>query len=176
MYNKNMKNAITLQDQYIAKVLAYEPKGATYYTLLTKASKALRAGLVALGFSHTEAQTALEDAVEVVQNARACGAKSAEECICDGLNFAEYEPLTGSIEDGDRFSFDGTEEDFIRQALKAGLKVYGDFSNKVYLHEGTCSTLLSVYRNEWLGKLSCACVVSKAPLRELLKRSQLEVA
>ena len=78
--------------------------------------------------------------------------------------------LTGSVENGTRFSFDGTEEDFIRQALKAGLKVYGDFSGKVYLHDGGDPTLLSVYRNEWLDKLSCCCVVSKAPLREILSR------
>ena len=68
------------------------------------------------------------------------------------------------------FSFDGTEEDFIRQAVKAGLRLFGRFSGKVYLHDGEDSTLLTVYRNEWLDKLSCACVVSHAPLRELLAR------
>jgi len=80
--------------------------------------------------------------------------------------------LSGSIENGKRFDFDGTEKDFIRQALKAGLKVYGDFSQKVYLHAADAedSVLLSVYRNEWLDKLSCSCVVSKAPLRELIER------
>lgn len=75
---------------------------------------------------------------------------------------------TGSIENGKKFTFDGTEEDFIRQAIKAGLKVFGGFSEKVYLHDGCDPTLLTVYRNEWLDKLSCGCVVSKAPLREIL--------
>jgi hypothetical protein len=80
--------------------------------------------------------------------------------------------LQGSIENGTRFSFDGTEEDFIRQAIKAGLRLFGSFSGKVYLHDGEgWPTLLTVYRNEWLDKLSCACVVSHAPLRELLARS-----
>ena len=85
--------------------------------------------------------------------------------------------LQGSIENGTRFSFDGTEEDFIRQAVKAGLRLFGSFSAKVYLHDGgEDSTLLTIYRNEWLDKLSCACVVSHAPLREILKRNQREIA
>lgn len=88
-----------------------------------------------------------------------------------GFNYDGFmKTLFGSLEDGTRFSFDGTEEDFIRQAVKAGLRLFGSFSGKVYLHNGEDSTLLTIYRNEWLDKLSCACVVSHAPLRALLAR------
>lgn len=89
MENKSAKNAITLQDEFISKVLGYDTKGSTYYTLLTKAHKALHRELIALGFDNDGAQAAWKDACDVIENARACGARSASECICDPLNFAQ---------------------------------------------------------------------------------------
>lgn len=85
-----MRNTITLQDQYVAKVLGYDQKGRNYYSLVTRAGNTLHRELASLGLTQDQIQEAKEAAYEVVALARACGAKSAEECICDDLNFDQY--------------------------------------------------------------------------------------
>ena len=84
-----MKNAINHQDEYAAKVLGYNQKGRNYYSLMTRAHNSLHRSLVGLGFSHEQAEKMWQDAQDLVELARACGASTVQECICDDLNFAQ---------------------------------------------------------------------------------------
>ncbi len=65
-----MVNVITLQDQYIAKVSGYDPKGYNHSALVTKAAKKLRHALEDMGYSDHDARVLVAEAHEVAKHQR----------------------------------------------------------------------------------------------------------
>lgn len=55
-------NAITVQDEYIAKVVGYDQRGYNYSALVTRASRKAMANLMDLGLSETQSQALIIDA------------------------------------------------------------------------------------------------------------------
>ncbi len=69
-----MKNTVIwIQDEYIAKVQSYNPKGYNYSALVTKAGKKARQALENLGFSNHNARVLVAEAHEVANHQRQVG-------------------------------------------------------------------------------------------------------